>query len=242
MKYNLKAIKAYCESDKVKAIRALKVEGYSASVLREAGYSASELRGAGYSANALLEAGYSASALVEAGYSANALVEAGYSASALRGAGYSASALRGEGYSANALRGAGYSARALREAGYSASALLEAGYSASSIPTIPVIQLPYTKILKAIEANPSCHRQSTFGGETYEEHHACGTAMCTAGHLVALSGLEGWELKEKFGWKAAASMLHQAAHPGWPCQDFGVIPDKDAMEYIKEMAEREAKL
>ena len=72
------------------------------------------------------------------------------------------------------------------------------------------------------------------------EENICKTPMCTAGHLVSMAGAAGWALKEKHGFAHAAALLHDAAHPGVPCQNFGNIPDAWALAYIEEMAEREA--
>lgn len=35
-------------------------------------------------------------------------------------------------------------------------------------------------------------------------------------------------------------LLHEAAHPGTPCQNFGFMPGDLALAYIETMAEREA--
>lgn len=64
--------------------------------------------------------------------------------------------------------------------------------------------------------------------------------MCTAGSLVHMAGQRGYELKKEFGWEGAASLIHKKAHPDYPCQNFGGIPQSWAMAYIEEMAEREA--
>ena len=71
------------------------------------------------------------------------------------------------------------------------------------------------------------------------DYHGYGVAMCTAGHLVNMAGKKGWELRDKYGYEIAAMILHEKAHPGWPCQNFGLIPDEWALAYIEEMAERE---
>ena len=64
--------------------------------------------------------------------------------------------------------------------------------------------------------------------------------MCTAGHLVQLAGAEGLALQKKLGWPQAAALIHAAAHPDHPCQNFGSIPDAWALAYIEKMAAIEA--
>jgi hypothetical protein len=226
------SIMAYAKQDREAALRS---EGYSASDLRSAGYSASQVLSAGYSASDLRSAGYSASQVLSAGYSASDLRSEGYSASQVLSAGYSASDLRSAGYSASDLRSAGYSASDLRSAGYSASEVQELDES------IPFVNKPYSKIWEQIKKNKDCHRQSTFGPEEMvEEQNICKTPMCTAGHLVAMGGAKGWNLKEKFDFRIAAALIHYKAHPNYPLQNFDAIPQDWAIAYIKEMAEREA--
>jgi hypothetical protein len=203
------------------------------------------VRSAGYSASALRSAGYSASDVRLAGYRASDVLSAGYSASALRSAGYSASDVRLAGYSASDVRSAGYSASALLLAGYSVSDVRSAGYSASDVQElfdrVPFVENPYTKLLKGIQARERIFKQSTFGPGIYiREENICNTAMCTGGHLVNLGGKPGWKLQEEFGFSTAGALIHQKAHPGWPCQNFGSIPDEWALAYIEEMAEHEA--
>ena len=161
----------------------------------------------------------------------------------LRGAGYSASALRSAWYSAIELRGAGYSASDLRSAGYSAIELRGAGYSASELleleDSIPLVEMPYSRLLSGINAGKLKHDQSNFGPDADPKTNLCKTQMCTAGHLVNMGGNAGYKLLNAYGFIAAATLIHEKAHPGWPCQDFGNIPQEWAIAYIEEMAEHE---
>ena len=141
------------------------------------------------------------------------------------------------------LLAAGYSASALLAAGYSLSDLLAAGYSASALrDETPLVERPYSRLLTDIREKKRLFRQSTFGPDNQpKEVNICDTAMCTAGHLVNMAGEAGWKLKEKYGYSFAAALIHEKAHPGWPCPNFGAIPDEWALAYIEEMAEREEK-
>jgi hypothetical protein len=188
-------------------------------------------------------AGYSVSELLSAGYSLSALRRAGYSASELLSADYSLSALRRAGYSAAELRRAGYSVSELLSAGYSLSALRRAGFDGVDeiLVNVPLIERPYTRMLADIRNGQRKHDQSIFGPENEAENTACKTAMCTAGHLVSMAGRLGWDLKVKYGWVGAATLIHARAHPEHPCQKFGAIPQAWALAYIEEMAEIEAK-
>lgn len=116
---------------------------------------------------------------------------------------------------------------------------LAAGYSLSRNDGVPILINPYTEILTRISVDLGCHDQRTFGPEV-QEMHVCGTPMCTAGHLVNLAGDAGWALKEKTSWEIAATLIHYASHPDYPCQNFDSIPQKYALAYIEEMAAREA--
>lgn len=128
----------------------------------------------------------------------------------------------------------------------SASDVLGAGYSASDVlefeKTIPLVETPYTKILSGIKTQERIHKQSTFGPE-YEptpEANICKTPMCTAGDLVNLGGAAGWELKKKFGFRVAASLIHYKAYSDLPPQNFDSIPQEWALAYIKHMAKVES--
>ena len=154
------------------------------------------------------------------------------------------SALLSAGYSSSALLSACYSALDVRSAGYSASALLSAGYSASDVQaledSIPLIEKPYSRIWAGIQAQTIKHDQSTFGPNADPKTNLCKTQMCTAGHLVNMGGALGYALKNEYDFPTAAALIHEKAHPGWPCQDFGSIPQEWALAYIEEMAEHEA--
>lgn len=78
-------------------------------------------------------------------------------------------------------------------AGYSLSEAIAAGYSLSEeealLSSVPLIERPYSRLLADIQANLRDHRQSTFGPEEpTDDEHICGTAMCTAGHLIQMAG------------------------------------------------------
>ena len=141
------------------------------------------------------------------------------------------------------LLSAGYSVSDLRSAGYSASDLRSAGYSLSGLlERTPLVEKPYTRLLADIRAQRRLFSQKTWGPEdaSTPEPNICKTAMCTAGHLVSMAGEAGWKLKKEFGFAGAAALIHAKAHPDFPCQNFGVIPDAWALAYIEEMAEHEA--
>ncbi len=149
-----------------------------------------------------------------------------------------------------ALRSAGYTARDLRNAGYIASDVLSAGYTASDVRSagyemppddeIPLVHMPYTRMLADIKSSLRKHDQSTFGPDYDPATNLCGTAMCTAGHIVQMAGPAGYALKNRFGFDVAAFLLFERAHPGWPQQNYGIIPQEWAMAHIEVMAEREA--
>ena len=140
-------------------------------------------------------------------------------------------------YQVSDLRSAGYSASDLLRAGCSASDLRNAGYSFDE--KIPDLKNPYSVLLADIDEKKRVHNQSTFGPVNDPATNLCKTQMCTAGHLVNMAGEEGYALKEKYGWALAAALIHDASHPGWPCQNFNSIPQEWAMAYIEEMAARE---
>ena len=64
--------------------------------------------------------------------------------------------------------------------------------------------------------------------------------MCTAGHLINMAGAVGYKLAGEYGMPGAAAILMEKAHPGWPQQDHGPIPQDWALAFIEEMAKREA--
>ncbi|NJN99525.1 MAG: hypothetical protein HC875_38215 [Anaerolineales bacterium] len=135
---------------------------------------------------------------------------------------------------------------ALRSVGYSLSDLISAGYSASDleevediIKNLPKLVNPYSQLWKEIQEKKRCHQQSTWGPEEEPKNNICGKPMCTAGHLVNMSGKAGYELKNKTSWRVAAELIHRKAHPDIPSQNFGSIQQELALEYIKQMAEYE---
>lgn len=86
-------------------------------------------------------------------------------------------------------------------------------------------------------------KQSTFGPseKAVDDIHLCDTPMCTAGNLVNLAGEQGWEFQKKYGFSVAASLIHQKSCRDLPEQNYQSIPDKWALAYLEEMAERESK-
>jgi hypothetical protein len=103
----------------------------------------------------------------------------------------------------------------------------------------PLLTNPYSKIWSGIQQKTIKHDQRTFGPDADPKTNLCKTQMCTAGHLVNMGGALGYKLKNKYGWVAAARLIHDKAHPGWPCQNFGSIAQNLALAYLKEMAAHE---
>ena len=192
---------------------------------------------------AAIAAGYSLSAARAAGYSLSAAIAAGYSLSDARAAGYSLSAARAAGYRLSDAIAAGYSLSDAIAAGYSLSDAIAAGYSESDLKeweSIPILEKPYSHLLADIKEKKRIHRQSTWGPDKpTDEKHICDTPMCTAGHLVNMAGKIGWDLKDKYGFKDAATLIHLKTHPDFPIQNFGAIEDERAMAYIEAAAEFE---
>ena len=170
----------------------------------------------------------------------------GYSLTEALYAGYSLSQARIAGYSLSQARIAGYSLSQACVAGYSLSQARIAGYSLKEIEkiekSIPLVEKPYTKMHQSIVSKAIVHNQSTFGDGWHVDNgeHVCKSPMCTAGNLVAMGGKAGWALREKFGFATAAALIHFKAHPDYPLQNFDAIPQRFALAYIEEMAEREA--
>jgi hypothetical protein len=208
-----------------------------------AGYSLSAAIAAGYSLSAAIADGYSLSAAIADGYSLSDARAAGYSLSDARAAGYSLGAAIAAGYSLSDARAAGYSLSDARAAGYSLSAAIAAGYSENDIKeweSIPVLDKPYAHLFSDIKEKRRIHRQSTWGPDKpTDEKHICDTPMCTAGHLVNMAGKIGWDLKNKYGWRDAAALIHIKTHSNFPMQDFCGIGDDRAMAYIEAAAEFE---
>ena len=133
-------------------------------------------------------------------------------------------------------------------AGFSLADIRRAGLSQEEIDawekewdSVPILVKPYTALLKDIKAKKRVHNQSTFGPDHDAETNLCGTPMWTAGHLVNMAGAVGYELKKKYGWEVAATIIHRKTHPDYPLQNFGGIPQSWAMAYIETMAAREKK-
>ena len=242
----------------------LRTAGASWGDLLAAGASWVDLRAAGASLRALRAAGARLGDLLAAGASWVDLRTAGASWGDLRAAGASWVDLRDAGASWGDLRAAGFSLHDLLAAGASWGDLLAAGFSWGDLlaagarwgdlrtagfsslkledleSSIPLVENPYTQILADIRAGQRLHDQSTFGPDCDPETNLCGSAMCTGGHLVNLGGAAGYALKNKYGWATAAALIHEKAHPRWPCQDFGSIPQENALAYIEYMAVCEA--
>ncbi len=66
------------------------------------------------------------------------------------------------------------------------------------------------------------------------------TPMCTAGHLVNLAGTVGYALVKKYDLPAAARMIHIKNRPDVPPQNYGSIPQRLAIAYIRERVAEEA--
>jgi hypothetical protein len=149
------------------------------------------------------------------------------------------------GFTASEVLSAGFTASEVLSAGFTASEVRSAGYKEKDLDeweSIPVLEKPYTKLLKDLKDKKRIHNQATFGPD-YDPgaENVCGTPMCTAGHLVNMAGKIGYDLKAKYGWAQAAALIHFKTHPGEPIQNFSAIPQDWAMAYIEEMAERESK-
>ncbi len=144
-----------------------------------------------------------------------------------------------------ALIAAGWTTSALVAAGWTPSALIAAGWTTSALreemDKIPILNRPYSQLWNDIKDKKRVFNQSTFGNCGSPEENICGSAMCTAGHLVNMAGQAGYDLKKRYGYAGAANIIHHLAHPDWPCQNFGNIPTEWALAYIEEMAEREQK-
>jgi hypothetical protein len=171
---------------------------------------------------------------------------AGWTPSALMAAGWTPSDLMAAGWTPSDLMAAGWTPSALRAAGWTPSDLMAAGWTPSDLRAglgeIPVLDKPYSRMLAEINAGKRTFKQSTWGPENSPtpEPSLCNTPMCCAGHLVSLAGEAGWNLRKKVGFAGAAALIHDAAHPGWPLQNFGAIPDAWALAYIETMAQHEA--
>jgi hypothetical protein len=156
--------------------------------------------------------------------------------SALRAAGWTPSDLIAAGWTPSALIAAGWTPSDLRAAGWTPSDLEEAE---KEYEAIPVIEKPYSKMLAAINAGMRLHDQTTFGPDCDPKTNLCKTPMCTAGHLVNMAGEAGYKLKHKYGWETAARLIHFKSRPDVPPQNFGGIPQKFALAYIRERAAEE---
>lgn len=145
------------------------------------------------------------------------------------------------GWTSGEFLAAGWTPGDFLAAGWTLGEFLAAGWTPGDFPEIPKLDAPYTAMLGDIRDKRRIHRQYTWGPDVpTSQDHLCKTSMCTAGHLVNMAGEAGWKLKKVFGFAGAARLIHEASHPGWPCQDFGTIPDEWAMAYIETMAAREA--
>ena len=150
------------------------------------------------------------------------------------------------GWTPSDFRAAGWTPSAFRAAGWTPSAFLAAGWTPSDLKeadeewaSIPEIEKPYSTMLADIEAKRRIHDQSTFGPDCDPKQNLCGTPMCTAGSLVNMAGEVGYKLRHKYGWEMAARMIHMKNRPDAPVQNFGSIPQKFALAYIRERAAEE---
>src|ERR1700734_4499487 len=107
----------------------------------------------------------------------------------------SPSALRASGWTPSDLRAAGWTPSDLRAAGWTPSALRAAGWTPSDLRAaeeewekIPKLKKPYSRLLKEIESHQRIHDQRDYGPDCDPADNLCGTPMCTAGHLVNMSG------------------------------------------------------
>ena len=187
------------------------------------------------------------SALIAAGWTPSDLIAAGWAPSGLRAAGWTPSDLIAAGWTPSDLIAAGWAPSALIAAGWTPSDLRAAGWTPSDLiaaekefQSIPIVKQPYAQLLAAIESNTRKHDQSTFGPECDPQANLCKTPMCTAGHLVNMAGEVGYSLSKKYGPAGAARLIHRRWRPDVPPQNFGSIPQKFAMAYIRQRAKEEA--
>lgn len=96
-------------------------------------------------------------------------------------------------------------------------------------------------LLDDIKAKKRQHNQSDFGPTCDPGTNLCGTQMCTAGHLVNMAGKWGYDHVDKWGFEKTAALIHIKVHPDAPTQNFGSIPQADAIAYIEMMAEFEGR-
>jgi hypothetical protein len=193
------------------------------SALRAAGWTPGALRAAGWTPGDLIAAGWTPGDLRAAGWTPGDLIAAGWTPGALRAAGWTPGDLIAAGWTPGDLRAAGWTPGDLR-----------------AFENVPAIENLYSRLLDDITAHRRVHKQSTWGPENpTPELNICKTPMCTAGHLVSMAGESGWNLKRQFGWEGAARLIHDRAHPGWPPQNYGAIPDEWALAWIRTMAAHE---
>jgi hypothetical protein len=123
----------------------------------------------------------------------------------------------------------------------SADTLKALGDIKTLVNALPVLENPYSKMWDDLETKRRVHNQTNWGPEECPaEENICGTQMCTAGHLVNMSGSAGYALKEKVGWANAASFIHQKSTSAQlPEQNYGSIPQAWALAFIEENARME---
>jgi hypothetical protein len=195
----------------------------------------------------LFAAGWTLSDLRAAGWTLGGVHEAGWTLSGVRAAGWTPRGLRAAGWTPSDLREAGWTPSDLIAAGWTPRDVREAGLTLSDVEeferiydAIPKLDMPYTRLLNAIRSKTRIHNQSVFGPEEDPKTNLCGTPMCTAGHLVNMAGDEGYKLMHQFGFAIAAYIIAEKAHPGWPQQNYGSIPQEWALAFIQKAAESEA--
>lgn len=222
----------------------LATSGVTASQLLADGVTLSQLLADGVTVSQLLAAGVTVSQLLARGVTLSQLLGARVTLSRLLAAGFTVSQLLADGVTASQLLDDGFTLSQLLAHGVTASQLSDRGFTLSRLldDETPLLHKPYTALLAAIHANERTFDQSKFGPKiSPSAEHICGTAMCTAGHLVSMAGAQGQALKDKLGFRQAAALIHAKAHPDYPCQNFGRIPDEWALAYIEMMADVEAK-
>ncbi|MFN0131261.1 MAG: hypothetical protein ACKVW3_01820 [Phycisphaerales bacterium] len=213
--------------------------------------SPSDLRDAGWDAGRhALAAGWTPSALRDAGWTPSDMRDAGWTPSDLRAAGWTPSDLRAAGWTPSDLRDAGWTPSDLRDAGWTPSDMRAAGWTPSDLraadpdlarlaDALPVLENPYSRLWEDIQAKRRAHDQLQFGPYSDPGENVCGTAMCTAGHLVHMAGEPGYAIVQQYGFMVAATLIAERAHPGWPQQNYGVIRQDLAIAFIEAMAARE---
>lgn len=96
-------------------------------------------------------------------------------------------------------------------------------------PEIPIIEKIDAKILDAI--------QQEGNGLDMENWHTCGTTHCRGGWAIVLAGDAGITIQQKFGLRAAASLIYAASRPDKPIPNFFTTNEKAMADIIACAAE-----